>query len=186
MADEPHIESKFYSLNPNDFQHLPLKQWDEVGTCVYHFVQHFAKYVKAPFRRDYESPIKLENFNFNRIHRELSFTVVREDNPRQWYFLDKDQDVDHIEIYLNIVAAAYSRFSNRYKISDLIIDRVGALRDKYKQINFIKDGFTTVLEGIFSTREINEQEKIERYTSPTNALYGYGFMSPKEMQNIAL
>lgn len=188
MPNDENIERKFYSLDERDFQHLPLRQWDDIGISVYHYVQMFVGYGRPEhlFATRVRSERSLANFNFNRFHRQLSFEIVQDNSRKQWYTLNRDPYFDAFELYFELLKNAYSPFSHHYKISDYLIDKVRSINDKWLKTGFVKDVFSNVLRDVFSLRERKTNEEWERYSNPMDLIYGYSLASEEETKNTVL
>lgn len=152
MADsDSQIEHRSYSLDPRGFQHLTMKQWDEVGFCVFQQAKAFCGYIDG-----YSSEKKrISNFDFNRIHRRLHLEIEEKKNGYVWY--DLEQDFDEFRYYLDIVERAYSKNSDRFGIADFLIEKTSAIKGEAYKIRFLQNCCGDILRKNFSCRVLEEK-----------------------------
>lgn len=152
MADsDSQIEHRSYSLDPRGFQHLTMRQWDEVGFCVFQQAKAYCEYVDGS-----SSEMKrISNFDFNRIHRRLHLDIEEKKIGNiSWY--DSENDFDLFRHYLEIVEKAYSKNSDRFGIADFLIEKILTIDRETKKIRFIEN-FFSLLRIIFSCRILEEK-----------------------------
>lgn len=93
------LKTQDYELPTFAFRRIPLKSWDAVGTMVWEYLKSQYK----PYAYDGplgENPIQeIQAFDFNRIHRSLTFRIK---------YLDVDCFGEQVQLFLDLIREAYT------------------------------------------------------------------------------
>lgn len=96
MTESDIYKTREYELPAFTFRRVPLKSWDTVGTMVWEYLEaqhcHHTPIGSSPI-------FEIQKFDFNRIHRSLTFRIK---------YLDVDYFGEKVQWFLDLIREAYT------------------------------------------------------------------------------